>query len=119
MESEGRDRRVGLLVVPQLDAEPLAGLLLEYPHVGRAEVTLHGLEGGEPHENAARILGLLDRPASAPTALRSAVLLNAAAAIYVAGISTTFAAAVEVAVDSLESGRPRERLEVLRLASTS
>lgn len=77
-----------------------------------------GLEGGEPHENAARILDLLDRPASAATALRSAVLLNAAAAIYVAGIAATFAAAVEVAVDSLESGRARERLEALRLSTS-
>jgi anthranilate phosphoribosyltransferase len=77
-----------------------------------------GLEGGDPHENAARILGLLDRPASAAGALRSAVLLNAAAAIYVAGIGPTFSAAVEVAVDSLESGRARERLEVLRLSTS-
>jgi anthranilate phosphoribosyltransferase len=77
-----------------------------------------GLEGGEPHENAARILDLLDRPADAATALRSAVLLNAAAAIYVAGIATTFPAAVEVAVDALESGRARERLEVLRLSTS-
>jgi anthranilate phosphoribosyltransferase len=77
-----------------------------------------GLEGGEPHENAARIVDLLDHPASAATALRSAVLLNAAAAIYVAGIATTFPAAVEVAVDSLESGRARDRLEVLRLSTS-
>jgi len=88
-----------------------------------AEVSMNapsvaGLEGGEPGENAARILDLLDRPASAAAALRSAVLLNAAAAIYVAGIAATFAAAVEVAVDSLESGRARERLEVLRLSTS-
>lgn len=77
-----------------------------------------GLEGGEPHENAARIVDLLDRPAAAATALRSAVLLNAAAAIYVAGIALTFPAAVEVAVDSLESGRARERLEILRVSTS-
>jgi anthranilate phosphoribosyltransferase len=81
--------------------------------------SLAGLEGGEPHENAARILDLLDRPASAAVALRSAVLLNAAAAIYVAGLAPTLATAVEAAVDSLESGRARDRLEALRRASTS
>jgi anthranilate phosphoribosyltransferase len=81
--------------------------------------SLSGLEGGEPHENASRLLGLLEHPASAAPALRSAVLLNAAAAIYVGGLAATIDAAVAVAADSLESGRARERLEALRRASTS
>lgn len=90
------------------------------PHaVSMSTASLAGLEGGEPHENAARLLDLLDRPASAPSALRSAVVLNAAAAIYVAGLAPTLRAAVEVAVDALASGRARERLEALRRAAPS
>lgn len=79
--------------------------------------SLAGLEGGEPHENAARMVDLLERPATAAAALRSAVVLNAAAAIYVAGLAPTLNAAVEAAMSSLESGRARERLEALRRAA--
>lgn len=81
--------------------------------------SLAGLEGGEPHENAARVLDLLERPATAASALRSAVVLNAAAAIYVAGLAPTLYAAVDAAMSSLESGRARERLEALRRAAAS
>jgi anthranilate phosphoribosyltransferase len=82
-----------------------------------ATTTLSGLEGGDPHENAKRLVDLLDRPAHAATALRSAVLLNAAAAILVAGLASTYREAVDLAVAALESGRARERLEMLRRAT--
>jgi anthranilate phosphoribosyltransferase len=81
-------------------------------------ISLAGLEGGEPHENATKMMELLERPATAAPALRSAVVLNAAAAIYVAGIAPTLHAAVDAAMDSLQSGRARERLEALRGAAT-
>jgi anthranilate phosphoribosyltransferase len=77
-----------------------------------------GLEGGEPEENAARLLDLLEQPDQAASALRSAVILNAAAAIYVAGLAVTMPDAAELAMDSLRSGRARERLELLRRSST-
>jgi anthranilate phosphoribosyltransferase len=79
--------------------------------------SLAGLAGGEPQENAARMVELLDRPATAAAALRSTVVLNAAAAIYVAGLAPTLYAAVDAAMSSLESGRARERLEALRRAA--
>jgi anthranilate phosphoribosyltransferase len=79
--------------------------------------SLAGLEGGEPAENAARMVSLLEHPAKAADALRSAVLLNAAAAIYVAGIAPTLLGAVDAAVAALESGQARERLELLRRAA--
>ena len=81
---------------------------------GLAVTSLAGLEGGEPHENAAKLLALLERPLEAAHALRSAVLLNAAAAIYVAGLAPTLDAAAELAVDSLESGRAIGKLGALR-----
>ena len=76
--------------------------------------SLVGLEGGEPHENAAKMIDLLKRPAVAPAALRGAVVLNAAAAIYVGGLAPTLHAAVDAAMESLVSGRAGERLEALR-----
>lgn len=81
---------------------------------GLVTTSLAGLEGGEPVENAAKIVSLLEAPAKAAPALRSAVLLNAAAAIYVSGVVSTMDRAIELAVDSLESGRAREKLEALR-----
>lgn len=81
--------------------------------------SLAGLEGGEPAENAARIVGLLEAPADAAPALRSAVLLNAAAAIYVSGQVESMSAAIDAAVAALESGRAGEKLAALRALNTS
>lgn len=82
-----------------------------------AAPSLAGLEGGAPAENAARIVALLEQPARAGAALRGAVVLNAAAAIYVAGLAPSLGAGIEAALTSLESGRARERLEALRRAA--
>ena len=89
---------------------------------GRTALATHslaGLEGGEPAENAAKMLALLESPASAAAALRSAVLLNAAAAIYVSELVETMDDAIAAAVDALESGRARVKLEALRRASSA
>ena len=79
-----------------------------------ATASLEGLEGGEPEANAAKIVSLLEAPAKAAPALRSAVLLNAAAAIYVGGLATTMDDAIEIAVESLDSGKAREKLAALQ-----
>ena len=74
-----------------------------------------GLSGGEPEENAHRILEVLegrDRGAA-----RAAVELNAAAAILVGDAATDLAEAVEAARGSLDSGAAREKLERLKAAS--
>ena len=77
---------------------------------------LEGLAGGEPAENARRIERLLsgeDRSA----AVHCAVLLNAAAGLYVSGGGWTFEEAVTRANESLESGAAAAALKRLRLAS--
>lgn len=86
---------------------------------GLATPDLEGLEGGEPPENAARILALLARPAEAPVALRATVLLNAAAAIHVGGAAASLGEAVRLATVSLSSGAARARLEALVDASSA
>ena len=76
---------------------------------------LDGVAGGEPGENAARIEGLLD--GDGPPALRCAVLLNAAAALYVSGRGWSMEEAVSRATDALASGAGKRVLGELRKAS--
>jgi anthranilate phosphoribosyltransferase len=77
---------------------------------------LDGLAGGDPAENARRIERLLAGE-DGLAAVRCAVLLNAAAGLYVSGGGWTFEEAVERARDSLESGAAAAALERLRRAS--
>ncbi|MBA2686181.1 MAG: anthranilate phosphoribosyltransferase [Gemmatimonadaceae bacterium] len=73
------------------------------------------LEGGEPAENAARVTAVLD--GSDRTGGRSAVLLNAAAAIYVGGAAASYAEGVRAAATSIDSGAALRALDNLREAS--
>ena len=76
---------------------------------------LDDLAGGEPDDNARRVEQLLDgRGASAE---RCAVLLNAAAALYVSGRGWTLADAASQARASLESGAAMRALTALRMAA--
>jgi len=84
---------------------------------GLATADLTGLEGGTPAANAERIRALLASPDAAPPALRAAVLLNAGAAIRVAGLASDLAAAMEMAADALHGLRGRERLDMLGRAA--
>ena len=73
---------------------------------------LGGLAGGEPAENAARIEAVLSGDGG--RAARCAVLLNAAAALYVAGKEWSVGEAAEQARTALESGAALAALERLR-----
>ena len=63
--------------------------------------------GGAPAENAAALRALMD---GAPGAYRDAVLLNAAAALLVAGRDTALPDGVAIARESIDSGAARTRL---------
>jgi anthranilate phosphoribosyltransferase len=76
---------------------------------------LEGLAGGEPAENAARIERLLSGDAN--EAVRCAVLLNAAAALYVSGNGWSLDEASRRARASLSSGAGAQVLEQLRKAA--
>ncbi len=76
------------------------------------------LVGGSPADNAARLLDVLD--GRDKRGGRSAVVLNAAAAIYVSGVSgpaMSFADAVSAATSALDTGRGMQVLGALRAAS--
>ncbi len=66
--------------------------------------------GGTPAENAKALMALLE---GATGAYRDAVLLNAAAALVVADKAQTLKAGVEIARDSIDSGKAKTALETL------
>jgi anthranilate phosphoribosyltransferase len=68
---------------------------------------------------AARIERLLGGQSDGDPAGRAAVVLNAAAAIYVAGLVATYAEGITRATAALDSGAGLRALERLRGASAS
>jgi anthranilate phosphoribosyltransferase len=78
---------------------------------------LDGLAGGEPQENARRLVAVLEgRGSKVETA---AITLNAAAAIAVATDDGSMEAGVKQAREALRSGTARAVLERLRTAGRS
>jgi anthranilate phosphoribosyltransferase len=76
------------------------------------------LAGGGPAENAARLEGLLTgRTDDGPG--RAALLLNAGAAVYVAGLAASYPAGIARARDALRSGAAAAALASLRRAAST
>lgn len=73
------------------------------------------LEGGTPAENAAITRSILD--GSERGHKRSAVLLNAGAALFTGGKAESFAAGVSLAAQLIDSGKALEALEAVKAAS--
>ena len=73
------------------------------------------VRGGAPAENAAALRALLD---GAPGAYRDAVLLNAAAALIVAGATDDRKTGVAMAAESIDGGAARQRIERLAKATS-
>lgn len=108
---------VGLTRVWQVSGGGIVETLIDPGMFGLATQDLSGTEGGSPTENARAIERLMHEPRAASPALRSAVLLNAAAAILVSGTTTDFAEAVRRATTALDDGAAAERLQALRAAA--
>jgi len=87
---------------------------IEAAAFGFSTATAADLAGGTPDENARVILDVL-AGGGAPGA-RAAVLLNAGAALYVAGRAPTYEDAVALATRSLDAGEGMAALERLRRA---
>jgi len=85
---------------------------------GHAVADVSSLRGGAPHENAARVARLLEGD-SDDGAGRAAVVLNAGAALYVAGVVASFEDGTRRAATSLAQGAGLRALERLRQASPS
>jgi anthranilate phosphoribosyltransferase len=81
---------------------------------GLTRATLADLKGGSAAENAVRLTGLL---AGETGAYRDIVLLNAAAALMVAGKARDIMAGMAMAARALDSGAAKAKLEELIAAS--
>jgi anthranilate phosphoribosyltransferase len=84
---------------------------------GFEKLSKDDLAGSEPKENARIIEKILD--GGGPKAARAAIVLNAAAAVYVSGRVKTYEEGVAAATKSIDSGRAKKVLENLRRAYTS
>jgi anthranilate phosphoribosyltransferase len=76
------------------------------------------LRGGDAAANAARLERILAGNGADPAG-RAAVVLNAGAAIYVAGLAASYAVGVRRADEAISSGAARAALERLRRANPS
>lgn len=82
-------------------------------HPEEAGLPVHRFEdilGGTPEENAVAFRALLD---NAPGAYRDAVLLNASAALVVAGKADDLKSGAEMARESLDSGAAKGKIKAL------
>jgi anthranilate phosphoribosyltransferase len=79
-----------------------------------APVPLAALRGGDAAENAAALLALLE---GARNGYRDTVLFNAAAALIVAGATTSLAEGVVLAAGAIDRGSAKQALDRLRAAS--
>lgn len=81
---------------------------------GLPRAPAESLRGGDPAENAAALLALLE---GAPGPYRDVVLLNAAAGLVVAGVAPTLRDAVPIAARSIDGGAALDVLNRLRAAA--
>ncbi|HMH81505.1 MAG TPA: anthranilate phosphoribosyltransferase [Gemmatimonadales bacterium] len=91
---------------------------LDAARYGLAIDDVAGLSGGEPAANAARIEHLLGDGREDAGGL-AALLLNAGAAIYVAGLVASYGDGVARARETVRTGGAREALERLRRATSA
>ncbi|HET6760747.1 MAG TPA: anthranilate phosphoribosyltransferase, partial [Gemmatimonadaceae bacterium] len=81
---------------------------------GFRKIAREDLAGSEPSENARIIVEILN--GGGPAGARAAIVLNAAAAVYVSGRVKSYADGVEAATKSIDSGEAKLVLERLRAA---
>jgi anthranilate phosphoribosyltransferase len=108
---------VGETAVWEVCAGEVTEWVLRPAQFGLSAHDIGALRGAAPAANAERLERLLGGEADATG--RAAILLNAAAAIYVSGLARTFAEGVERSRGALDGGAALEALARLRRASPS
>ncbi len=81
---------------------------------GFRKIAREDLAGSEPAENARIIVEILD--GGGPAGARAAIILNAAAAVYVSGRVKSYGEGVDAATQSIDSGGAKSVLERLKIA---
>ena len=117
--SDGTDELTitGVSWVAALDAGQISMREVHPEDAGLAPRAFEEIVGGTPEENAVAFQALLD---GAPSAYREAVLLNAAAALHVAGAEDDLKDGAARAAESIDSGAARSKVEaVARITSAA
>ncbi|HKT19840.1 MAG TPA: anthranilate phosphoribosyltransferase [Stellaceae bacterium] len=100
----------GVSFVAELNRGKVETFEVTPEQAGLKRASLAALKGGEPAENAAKLRALLEGEEGA---LRDIVLLNAAAALIVAGKVEDLRAGVALAAKSIQSGAAKNALDKL------
>ena len=110
--SDGLDEitLTGVSQIAELKNGEVTSYSLDPGELGFEYCASDDLKGGTPEENAAIIQEILNGE-KGPR--RDIVVLNSAAAIYVAGKADSLDLGVQLAVNSIESGKARDKLEDL------
>ena len=104
----------GTTSAARLAAGRIETLVIEPASLGIARAPREALRGGDAAENASIIREVL---AGTPGPRRDLVLVNAAAALWIAGTSPDLAAGLVAARESIDTGAARARLAALADAS--
>lgn len=107
---------LGTTRVAELNEGRLSERTVTPAELGLEEATAESLAGGSPEENAAIVVQVID--GTEKGGARSAVVLNAAGALYVAGLAASLESGVALAADSIDGGAAAAALERFRRAST-
>jgi anthranilate phosphoribosyltransferase len=112
VHGEGLDEitTTGTTRVAALEAGRVTTFEVTPEDAGLPRANLADLKGGEPAENAARLVALLE---GQPGPLRDIVLLNAAAALIVAGKAQNLREGVALAAQSVRDGSAKAALDRL------
>ena len=91
-----------------VDGGPVVEMPLTPDTFGLPQHPLDRVAGGDAEQNAATMRAVLD---GQPGAIRDFVLMNAAAALWVAGTAKDFPEGARIAAASIDSGKAKETLE--------
>lgn len=110
--SDGTDELTitGISWVAKLENGTVTETELHPEEAGLPTHPFSAITGGTPEQNGAALAAVLN---GEPGAYRDAVLLNAAAALVVAGKAHTLPEGVEIAEESIDSGKAAEKLKAL------
>ena len=101
------------IVVALKDGE-ITEFTLDASDAGLQPVPLAAIKGGDAEENAAALRDVLD---GRPSGYRNTILFNAAAALIVAGATTSLTEGVSLAAKAIDSGAAGRILDRLKTAS--
>jgi anthranilate phosphoribosyltransferase len=102
----------GATTVAELTAGKITSAVLDVSWLGVARAEVGELRGGDAHENAATLEGILSGKIAG--AKRDMTIVNAAGGFVVAGLADDLREGIGLAREQIDSGRALEKLRVLQ-----